>query len=219
MKITEILTENYDNQSKRLIDDPFLITQLYSIDPVLWSNNQVKKAVVKYIIEGIQSVNTDYTISAAYVFDTLRQHQCPWPELDVLQPHIDKIINSETTVSELYLYVETVMREKPWPLIEHRLLSSPEWAYYYARYILKSKWPAAEPVIMKSPEYAFQYARAVLKQPWPEAEPYIMQNPVWAVAYVKHILKGRWPEAEPIIMSSPLATEYKQLVAELGRWN
>jgi hypothetical protein len=46
-----------------------------------------------------------------------------------------------------------------------------QWAYWYARDVIKGRWPEAEPVIRSDPEWAYRYALNVIKGRWPEAEP------------------------------------------------
>ena len=62
-----------------------------------------------------------------------------------------------------------------------------------------------EPYIMKEPEWAFKYARDVLKRRWTEAEPYIIKNPYYASQYAVYVVKKRWPEAEKSMASSNIA--------------
>jgi len=51
--------------------------------------------------------------------------------------------------------------------------------------------------LVKNPEYAYYYAKFIIKGRWPEAEPYIMKDkdPYLIVWYARYIIKGRWPEA------------------------
>ena len=75
---------------------------------------------------------------------------------------------------------------------------APEWAYWYARYVLKKPWPEAEEIIKTDPEWAYCYARDVLEKPWPEAEEIIKTDPEVAYRYARYVLGKPWPEAEEI---------------------
>lgn len=46
-----------------------------------------------------------------------------------------------------------------------------------------------ESVIAQAPEYACWYARYVLKGPWPEAELVIVQDSLYSYLYAKRVLK------------------------------
>ena len=80
---------------------------------------------------------------------------------------------------------------------------APQWAYWYARNVIKGRWPEAEAVIMQDAFWAYWYALDVLEGRWPEAELAIIGSAKWAYHYACDVIKGRWPEAEPVIASSP----------------
>jgi len=102
-----------------------------------------------------------------------------------------------------------------WPEAEPIMTKDPEWAYGYARGILKGRFPEAEPYIAKDPGLAYDYAVNILKYPWPEAESYIAKDPKWAYYYARDVLKRPWPEAEPcIIKDSAWAYYYAKDVLE-----
>jgi len=77
----------------------------------------------------------------------------------------------------------------------------PAFAYDLARKNPELR-PKFEPVIAKDPEYAYYYAYYILKRRWPEAEPYIMKDPKYAYLYAHLLVNGRWPEAERYIMKN-----------------
>ncbi|HUW49376.1 MAG TPA: hypothetical protein VMW36_11590, partial [Patescibacteria group bacterium] len=51
-----------------------------------------------------------------------------------------------------------------------------EWAYLYARYIIKGRWEEAEPVIASDPYQAYWYAKRIIKGKFKEAEKTIATN-------------------------------------------
>jgi hypothetical protein len=93
--------------------------------------------------------------------------------------------------------------------LEKDVAQDPEYAFYYARDILKSRFPLAEPMIAQDPGYAFAYANGVLGKRWPAgplrdtAESAISQDPGYAYLYAREVLKSRWPEAESVISRDP----------------
>jgi lambda repressor-like predicted transcriptional regulator len=73
--------------------------------------------------------------------------------------------------------------------LEGMIAQDAQFAYQYARDVLRSPWPEAEPVIAQDPEYASFYARFVLKAPWPAAEPTIAQIGFCAHMYIQDVIK------------------------------
>jgi hypothetical protein len=51
-----------------------------------------------------------------------------------------------------------------------------------------------EPIIIKSLQYAYKYARDVIKGRWKEAEPIIIKNSCYAYRYARDVIKGKLPE-------------------------
>lgn len=91
-----------------------------------------------------------------------------------------------------------------------RELTEPEWAYRYAKDVIRGRWPEAEEVIAKEPWSAYRYADLVIKGRWPEAEATIAKSPFRAHRYAKDVIKGRWLEGEEAIAKS----EYKNWYLE-----
>ncbi len=83
--------------------------------------------------------------------------------------------------------------------ITHIIKKIPEYAYHYAKNVLKGRWIEAEPYIIKNPQWASNYSVDIIKGRWPEAEPVIMKTSRTAYWYALCVIKGRWIEAEPII--------------------
>ena len=67
----------------------------------------------------------------------------------------------------------------------------PDWAYWYANFVLKGRWPEAEDEIQKDAYAAYAYAVHVIKGRWPEAEDLIRRNAWVAYNYAKHF-KFEW---------------------------
>lgn len=149
--------ESSEDQSVDIIKRPYWITQIKSIDPAIWTNNQVKKTVIKYLLDGMQSDDVQYMFRAVELFEYLKKKGCPWPELTVLESYVQNLVKD--------------------------IMKDPHMAFNYADKVLKSPWPQAEPYIMQDPVSAISYAIYVLKRPWPEAEQIINTNAGLAGAY------------------------------------
>ena len=78
--------------------------------------------------------------------------------------------------------------------LEKIIINDPDWAYYYARDVIKDRWIEAEKIILTDPDWAYYYARYIIKGRWIEAENIILTNPQWAFYYAKRIIKGKLPE-------------------------
>ena len=68
------------------------------------------------------------------------------------------------------------------------IAKDPEWAYRYAKDVLKGQFPLGEPTIAEDPQWAYYYAAEVLKGPFPLGEPAIAKDPGWAYEYAKEVL-------------------------------
>mgnify|MGYP001578888224 CR=1 FL=1 len=64
-----------------------------------------------------------------------------------------------------------------------------QWAYWYAKNVLKAPWPEAESIIEASPRWAYEYAFRVLNGPFLKAEPEIAESSKWAYAYARDVLE------------------------------
>jgi hypothetical protein len=56
-------------------------------------------------------------------------------------------------------------------------LTTPHWAFNYARYVIKGRFPEGEAAIATDPYLAYVYARDILKGRFPEAEASIAKDP------------------------------------------
>ena len=102
--------------------------------------------------------------------------------------------------------------------ILHIIERSPEYAYLYARDIIKGRFIESEKYIMKSPIYGINYADRILCGRWPEIENDIIQNPKYAFYYAFNVIHGRWIDAEKYIKKDPQwAYNYARLVIK-NRW-
>ena len=72
---------------------------------------------------------------------------------------------------------------------EKYIAKSAQFAYYYARDVLKGPFPTGEEAIAKDAYYAFQYAKNILKGPFPAGEEAIAKNAGFAKLYAKRVLK------------------------------
>lgn len=188
--------------------DPYYIAAENTVNPAAWSDAQVKKSVIKFILESLQLRE----VASLHLFYKLRKLNCPWPELDIIERHINEVIKTFTP-KELYSFARHVIHS-PWLLIEPQILTDSDAAFHYAAYVLKHPWPEAEPIIMQNNRWAYLYARYVLQRPWPEAEPHLAKEADWAYLYTTFVRKKPWPEAEPVIMNSDWAHDYDQWVKE-----
>ena len=97
-------------------------------------------------------------------------------------------------------------------------LTDPDWAYHYARDVIKGRWPEGEPAIATHPGYVYLYAKDVIRGRWPEAEAAIATNPKLAYHYAKDVIGGRWPEAEATIAKIPVWAGMYAIDVIGGRW-
>lgn len=75
-------------------------------------------------------------------------------------------------------------KDKRKPEIEKVMLTSPEFAFKYAKYIIGDAWPVAEKIIATSPEFSYKYAKEVLKgKPFPAGEKAIETSKYYSVMY------------------------------------
>lgn len=73
-----------------IINKPFTILALDTVDPAIWSSQQFKKAFIKELLKIVESKKSEIKRLAAYVVGIIKnKHKCPWPELDIVQKYID----------------------------------------------------------------------------------------------------------------------------------
>ena len=78
-----------------------------------------------------------------------------------------------------------------------------EWAYCYAKGIIKGRWPEGEEVIKKDPEWAYIYARDIIWGRWFEGEEAIRKSSYWAYRYARDIIRRGWLGGEEAIKKDP----------------
>lgn len=92
-----------DDVNSMIIANPMIITWPNWSRAVEWSNTEIKKSVIKRILEAFRALNENplaftYINEAIKLFIALKKHKCPWPELSVIETHI-----RELKVSEYYI--------------------------------------------------------------------------------------------------------------------
>lgn len=90
---------------------------------------------------------------------------------------------------EYKLSIQTSRRS----LHENIIEKIPEFAYLYAKNVLRGRFISAEDEIAKSPEFAVKYAYFVLGRTFIKAEPNIKRDKFWQRKYEENIL-GLYPE-------------------------
>ena len=73
---------------------------------------------------------------------------------------------------------------------EKYIAADAEYAFYYARDVLKGPFPAGEVAIARDAEYAKDYAEYVLKGPFPAGEAAIAKDAGYAKDYAEYVLKA-----------------------------
>jgi hypothetical protein len=138
-------------------------------------------------------------------------------DLKNLVTHPKKLKTYDTHISAEEAYDRLKNGDKD-PILVKVVAKDPNYAYEYARFVLKSPFPLGEPIIAKHPVYAYHYARDVLKGPFPLGEPIIAKHTVYAYYYAKDILKGPFPLVEPIIAKDPRYAYYYAKNMLKGPW-
>lgn len=111
------------------------------------------------------------------------------------------------------------------PELENVIKDSAEYAYYYAKNVIKGRWPEAEDTIAKAKdEWTIRYVLDSYKAPWLPAEEAVKNmhsyyGHKWAYAYSRYILKSRWVEVEDLVILKQLDTAflYARDIVQ-GRW-
>jgi hypothetical protein len=87
---------------------------------------------------------------------------------------------------------------------EAAIAKDKEYAYYYAKDIIKGRFPEGEAAIAKNEYFAHSYAKDVVKERWLPLENLIkeLKDPYYVYQYARDVIRGRWPEAEPIVAKS-----------------
>ena len=83
--------------------------------------------------------------------------------------------------------------------LEHLWQQDAEFAYYYARNVIKKPWPPGEAAIARDAQLAYYYAANVIRKPWPPGEAAIAGDAEWAYRYARGVIEGPWPPGEAAI--------------------
>jgi hypothetical protein len=103
-----------------------------------------------------------------------------------------------------FLYAKDILKG-PFPLGEPIIAKDPVYAYYYASEALKGLFPLGEPAIATRAIYALWYAEDILKGPFKLGEPAIAKDPEYAYQYARYVLQGPFPMAEYTLAKNPYA--------------
>jgi len=113
-----------------------------------------------------------------------------------------------------YGYAKGVIRGR-FPEGEPAIAKDPKTGYWYARDIIKGRWPEGEPAIAKDPEVAYFYARDVIKDRFLKGEPTIATRSWESYWYARNVIRGRFPEGEPAIKRTNAAQKYNDFINSL----
>ena len=120
---------------------------------------------------------------------------------------------------------------EPWPPGEKAIADSAQWAFEYAKNVIKGRWPPGEKKMVAEAQAGnnwvlSNYIRAV-KERVPEAESFMIMHDTEIINYAKNAIKDRWLEGEKAMLSrfNPSAGEYQtrsviDYASEIvgGRW-
>ena len=97
--------------------------------------------------------------------------------------------------------------------LENRFCSNAEYAYLYARYVIKGRWEKGEDAIRQDAEYAYRYAKNFIKGPWEKGEDAISKSVGHAYYYAKDVIKGAFEKGEDAISKdNHYCLEYAELL-------
>ena len=81
---------------------------------------------------------------------------------------------------ETYRYQPEELKKR-----EHLWAKDPEFAYYYAKYVIEGRFPAGEKAMASHPFFAYYYAEEFIGDRWPEGEKAIARHSGYARDYAK----------------------------------
>ena len=138
---------------------------------------------------------------------------------DLEEEQMNALISEKPTLltpEEAFLY--TAEEGERIPELEESIARHPEYAYRYARDVIKGRWPAGEAAIARDLEWAYWYALDVIKGRFPAGEVKIAGHPEWAYWYARDVIKGRFPAGEAAIARDRGLAYYYALKVIKGRW-
>lgn len=117
-----------------------------------------------------------------------------------------------------YLYQYALFQNHRTPDAEPYIMKDPQYAFLYAKQIVKGRWREAEPYIFENRDYAIEYIKSLSSLDRKGLEPLILEYPYLSFLYAKEIIKGRWHQAEPYIMKDPESAVLYAINILDGRW-
>jgi lambda repressor-like predicted transcriptional regulator len=100
---------------------------------------------------------------------------------------------------------------------EAALAKDGQYAYFYAKHVLKGRWPAGEEAIAKDAFASYEYATDVLKAGFPAGEEAIAKDARYAYFYAKDVLDGPFPAGEAAIAKDQMQKkEYENFLKSIS---
>ena len=125
-------------------------------------------------------------------------------------PDANQLITTDADFA--YLYARKVLRKRFIPG-EAAIAKGPDVAFEYVKTIVRKPWPLGEAAISKVPSYAFEYALNILMGPFPLGENAISRDTELSHRYAREVLRGPFPQGEQSIEKDiALLIDYKLLV-------
>jgi len=110
------------------------------------------------------------------------------------------------TPEEAYYKCRVISNYRRNKYLEQHIINDPEYAYRYAREVIKGRWIEAEEIIKNNTKNAYLYAIFIIENRWKKAEEFIKKDPQYAYLYAKYVIKDRWKQAEIYIIKSPMCS-------------
>lgn len=102
-----------ESQAELLIQNPATIKKIDAMDPEIWTNMQVKKSLIKFILDTLQTKDWYKRESALDVYFKLLELECPWPELDVVKRYLTELsIANPTSIAEYFKKSSSIKNKK-----------------------------------------------------------------------------------------------------------
>ena len=182
-----------NNKQKVTVPDMILIPAVQSIP----TNSTEGQNQIKLLGTAI-----NFTTMRLAVFNTLLRGDTSYfvaDNYDLLTPEQQKL----TAGSPAYAYIHAINVSKgKYPEGEAIIATSPRYSVLYALNALdRQPFKAGEPAIATHAQYAFEYARYVLKGEFPAGEPEIATNIVYAYRYAVEAIKKEFPAGEDVIIA------------------
>lgn len=95
------LVENSVDPVQQMIKDPTSIKRINDVDPEIWKNPEVKKAMLGFILKALKSKSPDIALE---IYFKLLSLKCHWPDLDVVKKYLSDM--SVATPDAISYYFE-----------------------------------------------------------------------------------------------------------------